>query len=123
MIEGRPRQSLVLYENPIEITGGMDPNDPFKKSFGGKCDSLEAIDSVSNWRKKLFLVGCVIFFILIRTSNKQVKFCNENFKLNETALLIGKKKGQLPPMESKPKQEEIVDAILPPREWIENGKD
>ena len=23
-------------------------------------------------------------------------------------------------MESKPKQEEIVDAILPPREWIEN---
>jgi len=36
MIEGRPRQSLVLYENPIEITGGMDPNDPFKKSFGGK---------------------------------------------------------------------------------------
>jgi len=68
MIEGRPRQSLVLYENPIEITGGMDPNDPFKKSFGGK------------------------------------------------------KKGQLPPMESKPKQEEIVDAILPPREWIENGK-
>jgi len=25
-------------------------------------------------------------------------------------------------MESKPKQEEIVDAILPPREWIENGK-
>jgi hypothetical protein len=36
MIEGRPRQSLVLYENPIEITGGIDPNDPFKKSFGGK---------------------------------------------------------------------------------------
>ena len=41
MIEGRPRQSLVLYENPIEITGGMDPNDPFKKSFGGKYCSLE----------------------------------------------------------------------------------
>lgn len=37
-------------------------------------------------------------------------------------MCVGKKKGQLPPMESKPKQEEIVDAILPPREWIENGK-
>ena len=47
MIEGRPRESLVQYENPIEvsrlsvhqpvplqISGGQDPNDPFKKSFG-----------------------------------------------------------------------------------------
>ncbi len=28
----------------------------------------------------------------------------------------------MPPMESKPKQEDILNAILPPREWIENGK-
>jgi hypothetical protein len=36
MIEGRPRESLVDYENPIEISGGVDMSDPFKKSFGAK---------------------------------------------------------------------------------------
>ena len=25
-------------------------------------------------------------------------------------------------MENKPKQEDILNAILPPREWVENGK-
>jgi hypothetical protein len=49
MIEGRPRESLVQYENPIEVTttyslkplqisAGQDPKDPFKKTFG--CKSL-----------------------------------------------------------------------------------
>jgi hypothetical protein len=33
-----------------------------------------------------------------------------------------KKKGTLPPMENKPNQENILNAILPPREWVENGK-
>ena len=33
-----------------------------------------------------------------------------------------KRKGQLPPMENRPKQEDILNAILPPREWVENGK-
>jgi len=32
-----------------------------------------------------------------------------------------KKKGQLPPIESKPNTDDILNAILPPREWIENG--
>ena len=39
-----------------------------------------------------------------------------------TAVLASKKKGALPPMESKPNQENILNAILPPREWLENGK-
>jgi len=68
MIEGRPRESLVQFENPIEISGGQDPSDPFGKSMGGK------------------------------------------------------RKGQLPPMENKPSSEDILNAILPPREWVENGK-
>mmetsp|Transcript_16256 Transcript_16256/g.25138 ORF Transcript_16256/g.25138 Transcript_16256/m.25138 type:complete len:163 (+) Transcript_16256:31-519(+) len=67
MIEGRPRESLVQYENPIEISGGYDANDPFKKSFGAK-------------------------------------------------------KQQLPPMDTKPSSEDILNAILPPREWVEMGK-
>ena len=33
-----------------------------------------------------------------------------------------KRKGNLPPMENKPKQEDILNAILPPREWVEQGK-
>ena len=66
MFEGRPRESLVQYENPIEISGGNNSN--FQKSISGK------------------------------------------------------KRGTLPPMESKPKQEDILNAILPPREWVEIGK-
>jgi dynein light intermediate chain len=65
MIEGRPRESLMQYENPIEVQGGMD--DPFKKNFGSK-------------------------------------------------------KQQLPPMDTKPSSEDILNAILPPREWVESGK-
>ena len=69
MQEGRPRESLVLHDTPIEIGPATDPTDPFKKSFG-----------------------------------------------------TSKRKGQLPPMENRPKQEDILNAILPPREWVENGK-
>jgi len=42
-----------------------------------------------------------------------------NFGFN---LFLGKKKAQLPPMETKPSSEDITNAILPPREWVENGK-
>ena len=34
MQEGRPRESLVLFDTPIEIGPSVDPSDPFKKSFG-----------------------------------------------------------------------------------------
>lgn len=55
MIEGKPRESLIFYDNAIEVsahlpklilnislqvTPGMDINDPFKKSFGGKFSKL-----------------------------------------------------------------------------------
>ena len=33
-----------------------------------------------------------------------------------------KKKMQLPPLESKPSNDDIVNAILPPRDWAENSK-
>ena len=32
-------------------------------------------------------------------------------------------RGHLPNLESKPTNEDILSAILPPREWVENGKD
>ena len=35
MFEGRPRESLVQYENPIEISGGNN-NASFQKSMQGK---------------------------------------------------------------------------------------
>ena len=34
---------------------------------------------------------------------------------------LGKKKAQLPPMEAKPSTEDILNAILPAREWVEDG--
>ncbi len=64
MIEGRPRESLVQFENPIEISGGP------------------SVDGVN----------------------------------------FGTKKTHLPPIESKPSSEDILNAILPPREWVESGK-
>ena len=66
MIEGRPRESLVQFENPIEIQGS-DNHDPFNK--------------------------------------------------------MGKNKGaSLAPLDAKPSNEDILNAILPPREWVESGK-
>ena len=46
-----------------------------------------------------------------------------SFKLNcfEFILFLAKK-GQLAPIENKPKQEDVLNAILPPREWVEGGK-
>lgn len=32
-----------------------------------------------------------------------------------------KKKTQLPPLEAKPSNDDIINAILPPREWIEGS--
>ena len=38
-------------------------------------------------------------------------------------LALGsKKKGTLPPLEHKPSQENVLNSILPPREWVEGGK-
>jgi dynein light intermediate chain len=65
MIEGRPRESLVQFENPTELNEGVDPFN--KKSFGAK-------------------------------------------------------KSQLAPLDAKPNSDDILNAILPPREWTETGK-
>ena len=37
-------------------------------------------------------------------------------------LFSAAKKGQFAPIENKPKQEDVLNAILPPREWVEGGK-
>ena len=52
MIEGRPRESLVLYDNPIEVDAGMDVSaNPHKKSFGSKCGkySVAMVWLIQNW--------------------------------------------------------------------------
>ena len=67
MIEGRPRESLVQYENPIEIAGAIGQDPMMRKSFGAK-------------------------------------------------------KQQLAPIDTKPSSEDILNAILPAREWVESGK-
>jgi len=42
-------------------------------------------------------------------------------KVNLTGT-AGKKKGQLQPLETKPTTDDILHAILPPREWLEENK-
>ena len=38
------------------------------------------------------------------------------------SMLASRRAGALPPMEGKPKSEEVLNAIIPPREWIQGGK-
>ena len=64
MIEGRPRESLVQFENPTELGEGME--DPFKKQFSAKKSTLAPLDTKNS--------------------------------------------------------DDILNAILPPREWSETGK-
>ncbi len=47
----------------------------------------------------------------------------KNFLSNTSDIIIGsKKKGALPPMDTKPTAENILNSILPPREWVEDGR-
>ena len=62
------------------------------------------------------------------TPSRELLAVSNNTLLFETVLLTtylniaSKKKAQLPPMETKPSSEDILNAILPPREWVETGK-
>jgi len=73
--EGRPRESLVKYDPPLEL--GPAPADALRKGKAGKPMSLKA--------------------------------------------QLGRKV-QLPPVESKPNTDDVLHALLPPREWIEEDK-
>jgi len=73
--EGRPRESLVKYDPPLEL--GPAPADAMRKGKAGKPMSLKA--------------------------------------------QLGRKV-QLPPVESKPNTDDVLHALLPPREWIEEDK-
>jgi len=42
---------------------------------------------------------------------------------NCSLISIGTKKAALPPMENRPiRAEDVLNSILPPREWVEQGK-
>jgi hypothetical protein len=92
MIQERPRESLVLFDNPIEVT-----TSPYHlTTYRSPPESQLAILSPDR--------SVVSLFVYRQFIGAQ------------------KKKSNLPAMESKPKQEDILNAILPPREWIEEGK-
>ena len=142
MIEGRPRDSLVLYETPIEVrnhpyatpfsflfwiiwhifsflstqtTSGVDPNDVFKKTFG--CKFFPLLNSLwLFWPQKNKLKYAAKK--TINETKQTYLTCADSYFL----FIASKRAGTLPPMESKPKQEDILNAILPPRSWVENGK-
>lgn len=44
------------------------------------------------------------------------------FDNSNTNWDLGTKKSHLPPIEAKPSTEDILNSILPPREWVEGGK-
>ena len=97
MIEGRPRESLVVFENPIEVsTPLLHSYQSLRRSKAARIHSTRAL--VSAFAQFGTQIGQLIF---------------------ET---VGTKRNQLPPMENKPSNEDILNAILPPREWVEGGK-
>lgn len=51
----------------------------------------------------------------------EVPLVDEQVLPQKGISLAMKKKTQLPPLENKPPVEDILNTILPPREWIENG--
>ena len=46
MLEGKPRESLVLYDTAFEIAAGVDPSDPFKKTYGCKLRLVLKSDTI-----------------------------------------------------------------------------
>jgi len=94
MIEGRPRESLVQYENPIEVSDLLA--DRVCRSKAARIRFRRVSVSPRRLRPLPFLT------LILK--------------------LLGNKKSQLPPMENKPSNEDILNAILPPREWVESGK-
>lgn len=99
MIEGRPRESLVLYDNPIEVCM------LYIKFF---------VLFIFYWRSLVVWIQMIHLRRLLDVSEFK-------FWLLQTSI-ESRKKGNLPPMDNKPKQEDILNAILPPREWTEQGK-
>ena len=58
MQEGRPRESLVLFDTPIEIGPSSDINDPFKRSFGGKHKL-----NLTDWYSTLLVTQLAVFYL------------------------------------------------------------
>lgn len=102
MIEGRPRESLVQYENPIEVLFY-----PKWLIFTNRFPQAKTPMTLS--RRHLDVSDAL--WILKRIVPN-----------NHIWIVATKKRTQLPPMETKPSSEDILNAILPPREWVESGK-
>ena len=60
---------------------------------------------------------------MIKSGLIQKRSCFSNSILIVFCLILASRRaGTLPPLESKPKSEDILNAIIPPREWIQGGK-
>ena len=79
----------------------MEPPNPMKKSFGSKC--------------------------VFSMSNRNVKVVSMHYLNNVISIFVtALKKAALPPIDNGPRQplraEDVLNGILPPREWVEQGK-
>ena len=151
MIEGRPRESLVLYEQPTEV-GYPTTHLTWKELQSGAYWTVELINPM---RFSLRLLGCPRCRYQ-QNDESHGEIVEQQVTEGETSkdfvgrrvrqikafmarllttlsysdynavceLHLGfKKAGQLPPMEKKPiRAEEVLNTILPPREWVEHGK-
>ena len=64
----------------------------------------------------MYSFACVLIFLLyfLILIINCVCFC--------LPFIASRRAGALPPMENKPRSEDILNAIIPPREWIQGGK-
>ena len=107
LMEGKPRESLVLYDNPIEVSTIQSPNEVTRVRVPFRSLPVSILSSRSEDSLE------------VSKFPTQLTFLNSN-RVTVSAVSVGSKKG--PIIESKPSQESILNAILPPREWVENGK-
>lgn len=98
---------LVIKESPINLLELCFVWVTLNFLFGRYDPVMKRMKSIA-----LPLITFVLSITLTMMYGDWLLFC----------LIASRRPGALPPMESKPKADEILNAIIPPREWIQGGK-
>ena len=118
MIEGRPRESLVMYDPPIEV------------SLSDMSSKFRLLKILVEIYSLLCLFDCRLEMVWTPIASKRSPSAVSEMTIVVSYLLFsiilfviaaGSRK-TLPPLEDRPNAEAVLDTMLPPREWVEQGK-
>ena len=123
MLEGKPRESLVLYDTPIEVGQYYLYVVINASLFRVLCRLLLGLTLTILSKRHMDVSICRFDHLFSNVSLFQI--APEKFNLELFSFCAATRRaGALPPMEagSKPRSEDVLNAIIPPREWIQGGK-